>query len=1007
MSARQAATSPKGGVVAKSKAKAVGKRVASPRTKKATAPTPGANGASANISPAVPLPDKHPNLMNREELITYVFERLKDAPKATHLSSRDLRIFADLLDFKGTKDEWDEEFNELCLDAGTTAKDGLNLKSFGAIVNDQECSCYCSDDELRTVIAKLVKGEELVRLLKLLHRSELVYSLFLALDKKKEKVLKEPALRVYAGLCGFDGDDIEWGHEWSKICAEHRLSPGQGVDLADFARMVNTPDSSAFNSDEDLRCVMESMQIQAESIRSMQYKKFSRDTLIAKVYYSSKPLMHNDRVGEEGMHTFASAFEALNKRTVPSDWHNEYVAMCADHHWDVYQGVTKEQFVEFVSEKGSQCYCDIRRLQQLLVQLVLQGMATEEVLLAKGAGMEPPPKPLEFPASGADAEEKVDNSRGKDSLARRARTDVSQRIATLLRRRGSKVVIPDTSTMDSSYDHDAELRATEMEQLKRVQAFQNQMTLKEKRLFGYPDDDKQGGKAGRSTLLLRETMQEEMQKLANDYETQFSSQEAKREDAANRLQSSPRRGPPPATKGVTRAASATRGRLGTAPGARAASSRSPSSPGGVSQKSPGSSLSPSPKARLGSAAAKAGAASAKNAAKAKAAVKAKGRGGATVMSEQEASDVQALLEENAGKAGGSNALLEKVARLSAKGCLTDRKILEAVRNVWQIDDSLLAEDQVCLLAQKLDPFGNNKIPLRTFLEFARGLPLDDLECALLEETAGPLVDDGAQLDDDDDGKTTWQKPRGMAFEDSPLPPKNAVTGSYLASNPNFIIKVIKQRNEAYALYSLDRMTFRGVNVTDMRGCTLLHLAGESNLSETCAALLERGTFQGACAKDYCGWTALHRAARVGALDACKAMLLHPRFTLVDAQNDHDGWTALHLACMHGHTEVIPVFLSNSRVEGLVAKDNWGRTPLHAAAEHGHIEVVQALLSSGRLSQKDVLLPNKWNQTPVDTAAGEEKGNMQEVFKKLLERDRRDASGDGKAAKKLERQDSFH
>ena len=47
-----------------------------------------------------------------------------------------------------------------------------------------------------------------------------------------------------------------------------------------------------------------------ETLKStLPHKKFSRDTLISKLYYACKPLLLNDQMGEESMYEFASAHD--------------------------------------------------------------------------------------------------------------------------------------------------------------------------------------------------------------------------------------------------------------------------------------------------------------------------------------------------------------------------------------------------------------------------------------------------------------------------------------------------------------------------------------------------------------------------------------------------------------------------------------------------------------------------------------------------------------------------
>ena len=62
-----------------------------------------------------------------------------------------MRPFAEQTGFTGTDLEWQQEFDLLCSERGSSQ--GIRLDAFATLVNDQsDEGCYCSDDELRNLL---------------------------------------------------------------------------------------------------------------------------------------------------------------------------------------------------------------------------------------------------------------------------------------------------------------------------------------------------------------------------------------------------------------------------------------------------------------------------------------------------------------------------------------------------------------------------------------------------------------------------------------------------------------------------------------------------------------------------------------------------------------------------------------------------------------------------------------------------------------------------------------
>ena len=68
-----------------------------------------------------------------------------------YLTAGDMRPFAEQTGFSGSDQEWQQEFELLCRERGST--NAIRLDAFVTLVNDSsEDGCYCSDSELRNLL---------------------------------------------------------------------------------------------------------------------------------------------------------------------------------------------------------------------------------------------------------------------------------------------------------------------------------------------------------------------------------------------------------------------------------------------------------------------------------------------------------------------------------------------------------------------------------------------------------------------------------------------------------------------------------------------------------------------------------------------------------------------------------------------------------------------------------------------------------------------------------------
>lgn len=53
------------------------------------------------------------------------------------------------------------------------------------------------------------------------------------------------------------------------------------------------------------------------------------------------------------------------------------------------------------------------------------------------------------------------------------------------------------------------------------------------------------------------------------------------------------------------------------------------------------------------------------------------------------------------------------------------------------------------------------------------------------------------------------------------------------------------------------------------------------------------------------------------------------------KGDYDARTALHLACSEGHFSIVQYFIENGYFKDILVKDRWGNTPLDDAIREKH------------------------------------------------------------------------
>merc|ERR1711884_734294 len=207
----------------------------------------------------------------RADLISAVFKGC-DCDEDGHLNEQEMRIISNHMGFEGTDEQWSEEFQLLCSENGVSPAVGVNPALAQRLLNDQSDSgCFCSDEELRSLLAKLEDPAEKAKLvvpkfrpkpedpaeLDVL-RSDIIGAIFRACDVDRDGRLSEKEMRGFATYTGFRGTEEEWSKEYQSLCGD---SASSGADLALFEKLVSD------RTDKGCYCTYEEMKTMLSKIR--------------------------------------------------------------------------------------------------------------------------------------------------------------------------------------------------------------------------------------------------------------------------------------------------------------------------------------------------------------------------------------------------------------------------------------------------------------------------------------------------------------------------------------------------------------------------------------------------------------------------------------------------------------------------------------------------------------------------------------------------------------------
>lgn len=217
----------------------------------------------------------------RGQLVKEIFQLL-DRDGVGRLNGSDMLVFARETGFDGSAEDWEEEYQLLCSDAGGM---GINLQHLMKLIDDQsDDGCYCTDEELQAMHKKLTATRPTSNVVPAarpppgtsstptsepqksqpattntqMHsstssRSATIKDLFLLLDIDRDGFLSAEEMLLFACHTGFEGSLDEWTDEFNILCGEAGGDPKVGVDLTLLETLIDDEsDNGCYCTDEEL-----------------------------------------------------------------------------------------------------------------------------------------------------------------------------------------------------------------------------------------------------------------------------------------------------------------------------------------------------------------------------------------------------------------------------------------------------------------------------------------------------------------------------------------------------------------------------------------------------------------------------------------------------------------------------------------------------------------------------------------------------------------------------------
>lgn len=165
-----------------------------------------------------------------------------------------------------------------------------NLGGDDDVDSDEEVEPYSdweeADREVSSLLEQTTGLEDMVRSSKTfmdkLDRAEMVEAIHLNLGEGQPR-LNANAMRLFAEMTGFEGNDVEWSKEYVLLCAEMDCSPEEGLTVAHLLRLVSdTSDVGTYYSDGELESILNmlesepGLQAPGEDISHQEQKKVGK-----------------------------------------------------------------------------------------------------------------------------------------------------------------------------------------------------------------------------------------------------------------------------------------------------------------------------------------------------------------------------------------------------------------------------------------------------------------------------------------------------------------------------------------------------------------------------------------------------------------------------------------------------------------------------------------------------------------------------------------------------------
>jgi len=167
---------------------------------------------------AAPAKSEEP-LTQRQGLMAALFANL-DIQKSKRLTLEPLYLFAQLVGFPGSSEEFQEEYDDICKNSQNDPKQGVDEASFSKLANDSDSDYFVEDAQFQDILLQLM---------------------FKSLDKNGDGYLDCLECTKFAQAIGFQGSAEDFKEEWVGICTDMKIKSIPGITMEVFQQMATDP----------------------------------------------------------------------------------------------------------------------------------------------------------------------------------------------------------------------------------------------------------------------------------------------------------------------------------------------------------------------------------------------------------------------------------------------------------------------------------------------------------------------------------------------------------------------------------------------------------------------------------------------------------------------------------------------------------------------------------------------------------------------------------------------